>query len=70
MHAPALDDDLRLGQTVEDLAVEEFILQLRVEALAVFVLPEASRFNVSRPGAEGKPSALIGSRAAMPSRVA
>jgi hypothetical protein len=35
---PCLDDDLGLGEAVEDLTVEQFIMQLRVEALAVAVL--------------------------------
>ena len=33
---------------LEDLAVQEFITQLRVEALAVAVLPRRSRFDVQR----------------------
>ena len=45
---PALDDDLRLGQAVEDLAVEEFIAELRVEARVVTVLP-------GRPKRRGTP---------------
>jgi hypothetical protein len=36
--SPCLDDDLGLGEAVEDLTVEQFIMQLRVEALAVAVL--------------------------------
>ena len=39
---PCLDDDLCLGEAVEDLAVEEFVAKLRVEALAVAVLPRAA----------------------------
>lgn len=35
---PVFDQDLRLLQRVEDLAVEQFIAQLAVEALAVTVL--------------------------------
>jgi hypothetical protein len=53
MLAPALDHDLRLGQAVEDLAVEQLVAELCVEALAVSVLPWAARLNVGRPGAEG-----------------
>ena len=37
--APALDQDLRLQQRVEDFAVEQLVAQLAVEALAVAVLP-------------------------------
>ena len=39
------DDDLGLGEAVEDLTVEQFVAELRVEALAVAVLPRASRFD-------------------------
>lgn len=38
---PCFDDDPCLGEAVEDLAVEEFVAKLRVEALAVAVLPKA-----------------------------
>lgn len=38
MAAPALDDDLRLSEAVEDLPVEQFIAELGVEALAIAVL--------------------------------
>jgi hypothetical protein len=36
---PALDDDLGLAQTVEDLAVEQLTAKASVEALDVAVLP-------------------------------
>jgi len=36
---PAFNDEPRLGQRVEDLAVEQLISQLAVEALAIAVLP-------------------------------
>jgi len=49
--APALDDYLCLLERVEDLSFQQFILELRVEALGIVVLPRASRLNVSRPGA-------------------
>ncbi len=42
---PCLDDDLGLGEAVEDLTVEQFISEFRVEALAVAVLPRASRLD-------------------------
>ena len=35
MAAPALDDDLGLGEAVEDLPVEQFVPEFRVEALTV-----------------------------------
>ena len=43
MTPPALDDDLRLTQRGEDLAVEEFVTQARIEALDVAVLPRTAR---------------------------
>src|SRR5271155_599743 len=42
---PHLDQHLRFRQTVEDLAVQQFIPQLPVEALHVPVLPRAARFD-------------------------
>jgi len=36
---PLLDDDLGLADRVEDLAVEQFVPEPRVEALDVAVLP-------------------------------
>jgi len=36
---PRLDEDLRLLEGVEDLAVEQFISKSTMEALAVAVLP-------------------------------
>ena len=35
MASPALDDDLGLAQSVEDLAVEQFVAQASIEALDV-----------------------------------
>ena len=40
--SPALDDDLGLAQSVEDLAVEQLIAKAGVEALDVAVLPGAA----------------------------
>lgn len=51
--APALDDDLRLGQAVEDLAIERFVARLGVEAHAVAILPGTARLHVGSPGAIG-----------------
>ncbi len=45
-----LDDDLGLGEAVEDLAVEQFVTKLRVEALAV-ALSMASRLDERGLGA-------------------
>jgi len=46
MAAPCLDDDLCLGEAVEDLAIEQLVAELRVEALAVSVLPRGSRLDI------------------------
>src|ERR687883_664022 len=45
--APALDDDLRLAQRVEDLAVEQLVAQSRIETLDKAVLPRTARRDVS-----------------------
>src|SRR4051812_40439606 len=44
--SPAFDDDLGFAQCVEDLAVEQFISQARIEALNIAVLPWAASFDV------------------------
>src|ERR671917_624757 len=49
---PVFDHDLRLLERVEDLAFQQFILELAVEALAVPVLPRAAGFDVQGLGAE------------------
>jgi hypothetical protein len=36
--APGLDDDFRFGEAIEDLPVEQLVVELGVEALAVAVL--------------------------------
>src|SRR6266480_3273454 len=43
--SPALDDDLGLAQSVEDLAVEQLIAKASVEALDVAVLPRAAALD-------------------------
>ena len=50
--SPVLDQHLRLSQRREDLAVEKLVPQLRVQALAVAVLPWTSRFDVERLDAD------------------
>src|SRR5271170_2232545 len=42
---PHLDQHLRFRQTVEDLAIQQFIPELPVEAFYVPVLPWAARFD-------------------------
>ena len=53
MAPPVFDHDLYLLQGVEDFAVEQFITQFAVEALAVAVLPRTSRLDVGRLGSDG-----------------
>src|SRR5207237_8193459 len=45
--SPALNDDLGLAQTVEDLAVEQLIAKAGVEALDIAVLPRTASLDVS-----------------------
>ena len=51
--SPLFNHDLGLFQSVEDLAVEKFIAQLRVEAFTVSILPRAARHDVSRLRSHG-----------------
>jgi hypothetical protein len=39
--APALDQHAGLGQGMEDLAIEQLVAQLAVEAFVVAILPRA-----------------------------
>src|SRR3546814_3768768 len=48
MSPPSLDQDPGLGERVEDLAIEQFIAQRPVEALAVSILPWRSGGDVER----------------------
>ena len=58
MTPPGFDQDLGFGQAEEDLAVEQLIAQLAVEALAVSVLPRAAGLDVGGLGADrGNPLA-------------
>jgi hypothetical protein len=50
---PGFDQDPGFGQAIEDLAVEQFIAKLAVEALAVAVLPGAAWGDVGGLGADG-----------------
>jgi hypothetical protein len=47
---PALNDDPRLGEAVEQFAVQQLVAELRVEALAVSILPGAARLDERSPG--------------------
>ena len=53
MAPPALDDDLRLPQRVEDFAVEEFVSEPGIEGLDVAVLPGTTRGDIGGPRAHG-----------------
>jgi len=57
---PALDDDLRLPQRVEDFPVEQLVAQASVEALDEAVLPWAASFNVGGPCTDGSDPVLHG----------
>ena len=50
VQTPALDDDPRLCEAVEDLTVEQFVAELGIEALAVSVLPRTARLDERGPG--------------------
>src|SRR6266550_834509 len=58
--SPALDDDLGLAQSVEDLAVEQLIAKAGVEALDVAVLPRAAPLDVGSLGTDYRDPFLHG----------
>ena len=58
--SPALDDDLGLAQSVEDLAVEQLIAKAGVEALDVAVLPRATPLDVGGLGTDSRDPFLHG----------
>ena len=49
--APALDQHLCLAKRGEDLAVEQLVPELGVEALAIPILPGTTRLDEQRYGA-------------------
>ena len=51
VNAPLLYERLGFSQAIEQLAIEELIPELAVKALAVAVLPGATRGDVRRLGA-------------------
>ena len=57
---PALDDDARFGQRVEDFAVEQFVTQTRVEALDEAVLPWTAGSDIGGLGANRRDPFLHG----------
>src|SRR5215208_3317809 len=50
MTAPALDDNLRLAERVEDLAVEQLVPEPGIEALDIAILPRAAWSDVGGGG--------------------
>jgi hypothetical protein len=61
MAPPVFDDDPGLLQGIEDLSVEQLITKLRVEALAVAILPGAAGFDIGGPGTDSRNPLLHGS---------
>ena len=47
--APLLDDDAGFFKSVEDLAIEQFVPEAGIEALAVTVLPRRAWLDVYQP---------------------
>ena len=60
MPAPALDDDLRLAESVEDLAVEQLVAQPSIEALDKAILPRAAWSDVGGLGSDRRDPLLDG----------
>jgi hypothetical protein len=60
MTPPIFDDDPGLLQGIEDLAIEQFIPKLRVEALAIAILPGAAGFDVGGLGPNSRDPILDG----------
>ena len=52
MLSPVFDDDLRFLERVEDFAVEQFVTEFRVEALAIAVFPWTARHDVGGFGTD------------------
>ena len=48
MPSPGFDQDLSLGQSVEDLSVQELVTHRTVEALTVAILPRTAGCDVER----------------------
>ena len=54
MLSPVLDGDLCLLQGVEDFAIEQFITELRVEALAIAIFPRTAVHDLGGPGTDSR----------------
>ena len=50
--SPAFDQHFRLAQRREDLTIQKLVSELRVQALAVAILPRTARFDVERLDAD------------------
>jgi len=50
--SPVFDDDLCLLQAVEDFAIEQFVTELRVEALAIAIFPRTAGHDVGGFGTD------------------
>ena len=48
--APRFDNDLYLLEHVEDLAIEQFLAELRIKSLAIALLPGTAGHDVGGPG--------------------
>ncbi|ESW62637.1 hypothetical protein X772_36915 [Mesorhizobium sp. LSJC280B00] len=51
MLTPSFDDNPGLLQRVEDLAIEQLVAELRIEALAIAVLPRTAGLTAA-PGSD------------------
>src|SRR5215211_931895 len=60
MPAPALDDDLCLAESVEDLAVEQLVPEPSIEALDIAILPGAAWSDVGGLGSDREDPLLNG----------
>src|SRR5215204_3038692 len=60
MPAPALDDDPRLVESVEDLAVEQLVPEPGIEALDIAILPGAAWSDVGGLGSDRRDPLLDG----------
>ncbi len=50
--SPSFDEHLCLPERREDFSVEQLVSELRVQALAIAVLPRTARFDVERLNAD------------------
>src|SRR5918993_837567 len=60
MTAPALDDNLRLAESVEDLAVEQLVPEPGIEALDIAILPRPAGRDVGGLGPDRRDPLLDG----------